>query len=145
MGENNGANQSGSSESGSSYDSSSSDDHKRNKLKKKGNKTKTGIDTPIGEIELEPDEFRGAIFPGILFSNANRGNNSSQHLEEHHVENDRITPGNRYNPDESSSRDATENLIRKKTQKKHKTSHRSRRNSRKGSKRTFWHRTNKEF
>jgi hypothetical protein len=55
MGGNYGANQSESSESGSSYDSSSSDDHKRIKSKKRGNKTRNGIDTPIDQIELEPD------------------------------------------------------------------------------------------
>ena len=65
-------NQSGSSDSGSSYDSSSSDDHNRNKSKKKANKTRTGIDTPIDQIELKPDAFRGAMNPEILSSNANR-------------------------------------------------------------------------
>ena len=94
-------NQSGSSDSGSSYDSSSSDDHKRNKSKQKGNKTRIGSDTPIGQIELEPDAFRGAITPDNLSSNANRGNISGQHLEEQVVEDGGITPGNRDNPDEA--------------------------------------------
>ena len=49
MGGNKETNQSGSSDSGSSYDSSSSDDHNRNK---KASKPRTGIDTPIGQIEL---------------------------------------------------------------------------------------------
>ena len=62
MGGKYGAKQSGSSESGSSYDSSSSDDHNRNQSKKKrGNKSRIGVDTPIGQRELEPDAFRGAM------------------------------------------------------------------------------------
>ena len=73
MGGNNGSIRSGSSESGSSYDSSSSDDHKRNKSKKKANKTRIGNDTPIGQIELEPDAFQRAMNPENLSSNANRG------------------------------------------------------------------------
>ena len=81
MGGNNGANQqSGSSESGSSYDSSSSNDQKRKSSKKKANKTRIGSDTPIGQIEFEPDAFRGAMNPDNSSSNANRGNISSQHL-----------------------------------------------------------------
>ena len=95
MGGNNGANQSESSDSGSSYDSSSSDDYKRNKLKKKANKTRIGNDTPIGQIESEPDAFRGAMNPDNSSSNANRGNISGQHLEEQVVEDGGITPGNR--------------------------------------------------
>ena len=106
-GRNNGANQSGSSDSGSSYDSSSSDDHKRNKLKKKANKTRTGNDTPIGQIELEPDAFRVAMYPDNSSSNADRRNISGQHLEEQVVEDGGITPGSRYNPDDISSRDVT--------------------------------------
>ena len=51
---------------------SSSDDHNRNKSKKKASKTRTGINTPIGQIELEPDAFRGAMNPENLSSNANR-------------------------------------------------------------------------
>ena len=51
------SNQSGSSDSGSCSDSSSSDDQNRNKSKKEASKTRTGIDTPIGQIELEPDAF----------------------------------------------------------------------------------------
>ena len=89
-------NQSGSSDSWLSYDSSSSDDHKTNKSKKKANKTRTGNDTPIGQIELEPDAFRGAMNPeDILSSSANRGNISSQPLEEQVVDNGGITPGSR--------------------------------------------------
>ena len=57
MGGNKETNQSGSSDSGSSYDSSSSDDHNRNKSKKKASKTRTGINPPTGQIELEPDAF----------------------------------------------------------------------------------------
>ena len=82
MGGNKQTNQSGSSVSESSYDSSSSDDHNRNKSKKKASKTRTGIDTPIGQIELEPDAFREAMNPeDIISSSANRGNISSQLLE----------------------------------------------------------------
>ena len=93
-------NQSGSSDSGSSYDSSSSDDHNRNKSKKKANKTRTRIDTPIGQIELEPDAYRGAMIPENLSSNANRGHLSRQPLEEQVVDDGGITPGSRYNPDD---------------------------------------------
>ena len=145
MGGNKQTNQSGSSDSGSSYDSSSSDDHNRNKSKKKASKTRTGIDTPIGQIELEPDAFRGAMNPDNLSSNANRANNSSQPLEEQVVENGGITPGSRYNPDDISSRDVTENLNRKKSSRKHRKSHHSRRNSKKDRQRTFWRCMYKEF
>ena len=131
--------QSGSSDSGSSYVSSSSDDHNRNKSKKKASKSRTRIDTPLGQIELEPDAFRGAMNPDIVQSNANRDNNSNQPLGEQVVDDGGITPGTRYNPDDISSRDATENLNRKKSSRKHRKSHHSRRNSRKDRERTFWH------
>ena len=72
VGGNKANNQSGSSDTRSSYDSSSSDDHSRNKSKKKASKTRTGIDTPIGQIELEPVAFRGAMNPKNSSSNANR-------------------------------------------------------------------------
>ena len=81
MGGKYGAKQSGSSESGSSYDSSSSDDHNRNQSKKRGNKLRIGADTPIGQRELEPDAFHGAMNPDISSSSANRGNFSNQQLE----------------------------------------------------------------
>ena len=139
------SNQSGSSDSGSCSDSSSSDDQNRHKSKKKANKTRKGIDTPIGRIELEPDAFRGAMNPDIVQSNANRDNNSDQHLGEQVVDDGGITPGARYNPDDISSRDATENLNRKKSSRKHRTSHHSRRNSRKDRERTFWHGMYKDF
>ena len=113
------SNQSGSSDSGSCSDSSSSDDQNRHKSKKKANKTRKGIDTPLGRIELEPDAFRGAMNPDIVQSNANRDNNSDQHLGEQVVDDGGITPGARYNSDENSSRDATENLNRKKSSRKH--------------------------
>ena len=61
MGGKYGAKQSGSSESGSSYDSSSSDDHNRNQPKKRVIKSRIGVETPIGQRELEPDAFRGAM------------------------------------------------------------------------------------
>jgi hypothetical protein len=83
--------------------------------------------------------------PDDSSSNANRGNFSTQHLEEQDVEGEGITPGDRYNPDEASSRDVTENLNHKKSQKRQKKSHHSRRNSRKESKRTIWHGMYKEF
>ena len=137
MGGNKQTNQSGSSDSGSSYDSSSSDDHNRNKSKTKASKTITGIDTPIGQIELEPDAFRGAMNPDIVTSNANRANNSSQPLEEQVVDNGGITPSSRYNLDDISSRDVTENLNHKKSSRKHRKSHHSRRNSKKDRLRTF--------
>ena len=82
MGGSKGSNQSGSSDSGSCSDSSSSDDQNRHKSKKKANKTRKGIDTPIGRNELEPDAFRGAMNPDIVQANANRDNNSDQHLGE---------------------------------------------------------------
>jgi len=145
MGEKFGARQGGSSESGSSYDSSSSDDHNRNQSKKRVIKSRIGVETPIGQIELEPDAFRGAMNPDISSSSANRGNFSNQHLEEQDMDEEGITPGNRYNPNENSSRDVTENLNRKKSQRKHKKGHHSRRNSRKESKRTIWHGMYKEF
>ena len=119
MGGNKETNQSGSSDSGSSYDSSSSNDHNRIKSKKKVNKTRTGIDTPIGQIELEPDAFRGAMNPENLSSNANRGHISSQPLEEQVMDDGGITPGSRYNPDDISSRDVTVNLSRKKSSRIH--------------------------
>ena len=72
-------------------------------------------------------------------SNANRGNISSQPLEDQVVDNGGITSGSRYNPDDISSRDVTENLNRKKSSRKHRKSHHSRRNSRKDRERTFWH------
>jgi hypothetical protein len=145
MGEKFGARQGGSSESGSSYDSSSSDDHNRNQTKKRGNKSRIGADTPIGQRELEPDAFRGAMNPESLSSSANRGNFANQQLEEQELEEEGITPGDRYNPDEASSRDVTDNLIRKKSQKRYKKSHHSRRNSRKDSTRTIWHGMYKDF
>ena len=58
-----GARQNGSSESGSSYDSSSSDDHNRNQSKKRVTKSRIGLETPMGQRELEPDAFRGAMNP----------------------------------------------------------------------------------
>ena len=91
----------------------------------------------MGQRELEPDAFRGAMNPDDSSSNANRGNFSTQHLEEQDVDGEGITPGDRYNPDETYSRDVTENLNRKKSQRKQKKSHHSRRNSRKESKRTI--------
>ena len=51
MGGNNGVSQSGSSDLGTN--------------------TRTGIDTPIGQIKLDPDAFRGAINPASLPSSAN--------------------------------------------------------------------------
>ena len=123
MGEKFGARQGGSSESGSSYDSSSSDDHNRNQPKKRVIKSRIGVETPIGQRELEPDAFRGAMDPDISSSNANRGSFSSQHLEEQDVDEEGITPGDRYNSDEVSSRDLTENLNRKKSQRIPKKSH----------------------
>ena len=80
MGGKYGAKQSGSSESGLSYDSSSSDDHNRNQSRKRGNKSRIGVDTPIGQKELEPDAFRGDMNPDISSSNANRENFSMQQL-----------------------------------------------------------------
>ena len=56
-----------------------------------------------------------------------------------------ITPGSRYNPDDISSRDVTENLNRKKSSRKHRESHHSRRNSRKDRQQTFWHCMYKDF
>ena len=67
------------------------------------------METPIGQRELEPDAFRGAMDPDISSSNANRGSFSSHHLEEQDVDGEGITPGDRYNPDEASSRVVTEN------------------------------------
>ena len=61
------------------------------------------------------------------------------------MEEEGITPGDRYNPDEASSRDVTDNLNRKKSQRRHKKSHHSRRISRKESRQTIWHGMNKEF
>ena len=136
MGANYGAKQNGSSESGLSYDSASSNYHNCNQSRKRGNKSRIGIDTPIGQKELEPAAFRGAMNPDISSSSANRGNFSIQQLEEQDVEGEGITPGDRYNPDEASSRDVTDNLNRKKSQRRHKKSHHSRRNSRKDSRRT---------
>ena len=133
MGEKFGARQNGSSESGSSYDSSSSDDHNRNQPMKRIIESRIGVETPINQRELEPDAFRGAMDPDILSLNANRGSFSNQHLEEQVVDGEGITPGDRYNPDDNSSRDVTDNLNRKKSQRKHKKSHHSRRNSRKDS------------
>jgi hypothetical protein len=146
MGEKYGANQSGSSESGLSYDSSSSDIHnKRHQSKKRRYKSSIEIYSSIGQNELEPDAFCGAMNPDIFSFSVNRGSFSSQHLEEQDVEEGGITPGDRYNPDEASYRDATENLHRKKSQRKHKKSHHSRRNLRKGNRRTIWHGMCKEF
>ena len=96
MGEKFGARQGGSSESGSSYDSSSSDDRNRNQPKKREIKSRIGVETPIGQRELEPDAFREAMDPDISSSNANRGSFSSQHLEEQDVDEEAITPGDRY-------------------------------------------------
>ena len=79
--------------------SSSSDDHNRNQSKKRVNKSRIGVDTPIGQRELEPDAFRGAMNPDILSSSANRGKFANQKLEEQELEEEGITPGNRYNPD----------------------------------------------
>jgi hypothetical protein len=145
MGANYGAKQNGSSESGLSYDSSSSNYHNCNQSRKRGTKSRIGIDTPIGQIELGADAFHGAMNPDILSSSANRGNFSNQKHEEQDMEGEGITPGDCYNPDEASYRDVTDNLNRLRSQRKHKKSHHSQRNSRKGSKRTIWHGMYKEF
>jgi hypothetical protein len=117
-----------------SYDLSLSNYHKKTKSKKKGNITRIGIDTPIGQIELGSDAFHGAMKPDILSSSANRGGIFSQHLEKQDVEDGGITHGDCYKPDEASSCDFTENINRNKSQRKHKKYHRSRRNSGKGTK-----------
>ena len=83
--------------------------------------------------------------PDILSSSVNRRIVFSQHLEEQDVDEGGITLGDRYNPDEVSSRNDTENLHRKKLQRKNKKSHHSRRNLRKGSRRTICHGMYKEF
>jgi hypothetical protein len=140
-----GAKQSGSSESDSSYNSSSSDDHNRNHSKNRGNKSRIGIDTPIGQNEMEPAALRGTMYPDISSSSANRENFSSQQLEKQDVEEDGITSGDRYNPDGASSREVTDNLNFMRLQRKHKKSHHSRINSRKCSRQTIWHGMYKEF
>ena len=81
MGEQFGARQNGSSDSGSSYDSTSSDDHNRNQSRKRVTKSRIGVETPMGQRELEPDAFRGAMNSDDSSLNANRGNFSTQHLE----------------------------------------------------------------
>ena len=103
------------------------------------------METPIDQRELEPDAFRGAMNPDISSSSANRGNFSNQQLEEQELEEEGITPGDRYNPDEASSRNVTDNLNRMKSQRSHKKSHHSRRISRKDSMRTIWHGMYKDF
>ena len=56
----------------SSYDSSSSDEIKRYNSRKSVINVRNENATPIGQVELEPDVFRGAVHPVFLATSVAR-------------------------------------------------------------------------
>ena len=98
----------------SSYDSSSSDERKRYNSRKSVINVRNGNETPIGRIELEPDAFREAMNPDNSATSVIRGNNSRQEPGNQDEEVGGITPGDRYDSSDATSRDQTDNLQRKK-------------------------------
>jgi hypothetical protein len=114
----------------SSYDSSSSDEIKRYNSRKSIINVRNENATPIGQVELEPDAFRRAVNPVILATSVIRGNISHQEPENQDEEVGGITPGDRYDLNDSTSRNQTDNLQRKKKHRKNRKNRKSKRMSR---------------
>ena len=123
----------------SSYDSSSSDERKRYNSRKRVINVRNGNATPIGQIELDPDAFRGVMNPENSVTSVIRGNNSRQEPGCEDEEVGGITPGDRYDPNDATLRDQTDNLQRKKEHRKNRKNCKSKRKSRKVTKRSHWH------
>ena len=115
----------------SSYDSSSSDERKRYNSRKRVINVRNGNATPISQIELEPDAFRGAMNPEISATSVIRGNDSRQEPGYEDEEVGGISPGDRYDPNNATSCDQTDNLQRKTNNRKNRKNCKSKRKSRK--------------